>query len=56
LTSPDAFPLEPTRIHVPDVVLDDLCARLALTRAPLAEGNGDQFYGVPDSYLRELVA
>jgi pimeloyl-ACP methyl ester carboxylesterase len=50
------FPLEPTPIHVSDEVLDDLRARLALTRAPLDEGNGDWFYGVPDSYLRGLVA
>jgi len=51
-----AFPLEPAPIHVPDEVLDDLRARLALTRPPLDEGNEDWFYGVPDSYLRELVA
>ena len=50
------FPLEPTPIHVPEEVLDDLRARLALTRPPLDEGNGDWFYGVPDSYLGELVA
>ena len=56
MTSPHAFPLEPTPIHVPDEALDDLCARLALTRPPLDEGNGDWSYGVPDSYLRELVA
>ena len=48
--------LEPTPIHVSDEVLDDLRARLALTRPPLDEGNEDWFYGVPDSYLRELVA
>jgi hypothetical protein len=45
MTNPDAFPLEPTPIHVPDGVLDDLRARLALTRAPVDEGNGDWFYG-----------
>ncbi|WP_405720311.1 epoxide hydrolase N-terminal domain-containing protein [Streptomyces sp. NBC_00046] len=56
MTAPHAFPLEPTPIHVPDEVLDDLRARLALTRPPLDEGNGDWSYGVPDSYLRELVA
>ncbi len=49
------FPLEPTRIHVSDEVLDDLRARLALTRPPLDEGDEDWFYGVPDSHLRELV-
>jgi hypothetical protein len=55
LTTPHAFPLEPTPIHVSDEVLDDLRARLTLTRAPLDEGNEDWSYGVPDSYLRELV-
>lgn len=48
--------MEPTAIHVPDAVLDDLRARLALTRAPLKEGNGDWSYGFADCYLRELVA
>jgi epoxide hydrolase-like protein len=48
--------LEPTPIHVPDDVLDGLRARLALTRPPLDEGNGDWSYGVPASYLRGLVA
>ena len=56
MTTPHAFPLEPTPIHVSDEVLDDLRARLTLTRPPLDEGNGDWSYGVPDSYLRELVA
>jgi pimeloyl-ACP methyl ester carboxylesterase len=56
MTTPHAFPLEPTPIHVSDEVLDDLRARLASTRPPLDEGNGDWSYGVPDSYLRELVA
>src|ERR1700724_305597 len=55
MTTPDAFPLEAAPIHVSDEVLDDLRARLALTRPPLDEGNGDWSYGVPDSYLRELV-
>ena len=50
------FPLEPTPISVSDEVLDDLRARLALTRPPLDEGNKDWSYGVPDSYMRELVA
>ena len=56
MTTPHSFPLEPTPIHVSDGVLDDLRARLALTRAPLDEGNGDWSYGVPHSYLRKLVA
>jgi hypothetical protein len=40
----------------PNEVLDDLRARLALTRPPLDEGNEDWSYGVPDSYLRGLIA
>src|SRR6202161_820146 len=56
MTTPDAFPLKPTPIRVSDEVLDDLRARLTLTRPPLDEGNEDWFYGVPDSYLRGLVA
>ncbi|GAB3574293.1 hypothetical protein GCM10027445_34890 [Amycolatopsis endophytica] len=49
------FPLEPAPIHVPDEALDDLRTRLALTRAPLDEGNEDWSYGVPARYLGELV-
>ncbi len=56
MTAPHAFPLEPTPLHVADEVLDDLRARLALTRPPLDEGNEDWSYGVPAGYLRELVA
>ena len=56
MTTPHVLPLEPTPIHVSDEVLDDLRARLTLTRPPLDEGNGDWSYGVPDYYLRELVA
>jgi hypothetical protein len=56
MATPGAFPLEPTPIRVSDEVLDDLRARLTLTRPPLDEGNADWSYGVPDSYPRELVA
>ncbi|GIG64727.1 epoxide hydrolase N-terminal domain-containing protein [Phytomonospora endophytica] len=56
MTAPQAFPLEPTPIHVPDTVLDDLRTRLAATRPPLDEGNEDWSYGVPAAYLGELVA
>ena len=38
MTTSHAFPLEPTTIRVPDGVLDDLRARLALTRSPLDGG------------------
>ncbi|MFD0887489.1 epoxide hydrolase family protein [Streptosporangium algeriense] len=47
--------LEPTPIHVPDRILDDLRVRLSLTRPPF-EDDGDWSYGVPRHYLDELVA
>ena len=56
MNDPHAFPLAPTPIHVSDGILDDLRARLAMTRPPLDEGNADWSYGVPESYLGELVA
>jgi hypothetical protein len=34
MTIPHAFPLEPTPIHVSQEVLDDLRARLTLSRPP----------------------
>ncbi|TCM46077.1 epoxide hydrolase family protein [Kribbella sp. VKM Ac-2568] len=49
------FPLEPTPIHVPDATLDDLRARLELTRWPDDVGNDDWFYGVGRTYLQELA-
>jgi len=49
------FPLEPTPIHVPDAVLDDLRARLELTRWPDDVGNDDWSYGVGRAYLQELA-
>lgn len=52
----DHFPLEPEPIFVAEEVLDGLRARLALTRPPVDEGNEDWSYGVPVSYLGELVA
>jgi hypothetical protein len=56
MAAPQAFPLEPAPLHVPDEVLDDLRARLASTRQPVDEGNEDWSYGVPAGYLGELVA
>jgi pimeloyl-ACP methyl ester carboxylesterase len=56
MTASHTVALEPAPIHVSDEVLDDLRARLALTRPPQDEGNADWSYGVPDSYLRGLVA
>ncbi|MBB4920120.1 epoxide hydrolase family protein [Streptosporangium saharense] len=49
------IPLEPTPIHVPDQILDDLRVRLSLTRPPIEEDD-DWSYGVPRGYLGELVA
>ncbi|WP_409061375.1 epoxide hydrolase family protein [Streptomyces sp. SYP-A7185] len=49
------FPLTPEPIHVPDAVLDDLRARLRLTRWPDDTGNDDGHYGVRRTYLQELA-
>jgi len=53
--SDTSFPLQPTPIHVPDEVLDDLTARLKATNWPQDEGNDDGYYGVRRTYLQELV-
>ena len=50
------FPLEPAPIHVPDEVLDDLRARLALTRPPLDEGNEDKERGKGNAARRSAAA
>jgi microsomal epoxide hydrolase len=50
-----AFPLEPTPIHVPDDVLDDLRRRLSATKWPVDAGNDDGFYGVRRTQLQALV-
>ncbi|MET7279580.1 epoxide hydrolase family protein [Kribbella sp. NPDC005582] len=47
--------LEPTPIHVPDEVLDDLRYRLRNTKWPLDTGNDDGFYGVRRTDLQPLV-
>ncbi|MFI6040228.1 epoxide hydrolase family protein [Nocardia sp. NPDC051321] len=49
------FPLHTSPIHVADDVLDDLAARLRLTRWPDDVGNDDWHYGVSRRYLQELV-
>src|SRR4051794_4132727 len=46
----------PFRIDVPDADLEDLRARLALTRWPERETVGDWSQGVPLEYMRELCA
>ncbi|WP_328583379.1 epoxide hydrolase family protein [Streptomyces sp. NBC_00370] len=55
MTAQTAFPLEPTPIHVPDAVLDDLKARLRLTRWPDDVGNDDGYYGISRRYLQQLA-
>jgi pimeloyl-ACP methyl ester carboxylesterase len=47
--------IEPFRIHVDELVLDDLGERLAATRFPDQIEGTDWEYGIPISYLRELV-
>ncbi|WP_151737352.1 epoxide hydrolase family protein [Paenibacillus tengchongensis] len=49
------LPLEPSPIHVPQPILDDLQTRLLNTRWPLDAGNEDGYYGVRRSYVEELV-
>ena len=54
----NATPAEPRPFHieVPDAVLDDLDARLAMTAFAADMVNDDWRYGLPTSYLEELVA
>jgi Epoxide hydrolase N terminus len=47
--------LTPAPIHVEQRVLDDLKARLRLTRLPADAGNADSFYGVGRGILADLV-
>ncbi|MEV6704014.1 epoxide hydrolase N-terminal domain-containing protein, partial [Streptomyces sp. NPDC051453] len=47
--------MDPTPVHVPDAVLEDLRRRLDMTRWPDDAGNGDWFYGVDRGYLQELA-
>lgn len=56
MTTPHTFPVEPTSIHVSDGVLDGLRARLALTRPPVDEGNGDWFYAPASTPPRSASA
>jgi pimeloyl-ACP methyl ester carboxylesterase len=51
-----SFPLVPTPLQVSDEVLADLHRRLTTTKWPLDAGNDDGYYGVPRSYLQQLVA
>ncbi|MFC7304162.1 epoxide hydrolase family protein [Streptomyces monticola] len=47
---------QPSPIHVPDSVLDDLNTRLQQVRWPDDVGNDDWSYGVGRGYLQELLA
>ena len=47
--------INPFQIEIPDQSLEDLGARLALTRLPERETPGDWSQGVPLDYMREVV-
>jgi len=47
---------QPYEIAIPQAALDDLAVRLARTRFADDFANDDWSFGLPDSYLRELVA
>ena len=53
LPMPDS--IEPFTIHVDDATLQDLRERLARTRIPDELPDQGWDYGIPYSYLRELV-
>jgi hypothetical protein len=53
--APAATELRPYRVEVPQADLDDLAARLSHTRFPDELPGAGWSYGVPLSYLRELV-
>ncbi|MBT3703465.1 MAG: alpha/beta fold hydrolase [Alphaproteobacteria bacterium] len=48
--------MKPFRIEVPDAVLDDLQARLALTRFPDEATDADWSWGANLGYMKDLVA
>jgi pimeloyl-ACP methyl ester carboxylesterase len=50
------MPPSPFTIHVPDIVLDDLRARLARTRLPARTPGARWAAGTDPDYLRELLA
>ena len=52
MTAIDATPF---RIHVPDAVLTDLKARLALTRWPDAPEGGAWRYGTSLAYMKNMI-
>ncbi len=48
--------MDPFSLHVPDKALDDLQARLALTRFPDEAPGAPWAYGTSVEYMRELIA
>ncbi len=55
MSAHESTSIRPFRIEVPQADLDDLDARLARTRLPAAAPGDDWTYGVPNSYLGEVV-
>ncbi len=55
MTTHQEFTVQPFRVEIPQADLDDLQARLALTRYPTPAPGDDWVYGTPVSYLREMV-
>ena len=47
--------INPFQIEIPDQSLEDLGARLALTRLPERETPSDWSQGVPLDYMREVL-
>ena len=55
MTTQEQFTVHPFRVDIPQSDLDDLRARLALTRYPTPAPGDDWVYGTPVAYLREMV-
>ena len=49
------MPIEPFRIDVPEVDLDDLRRRLERTRMPPAFDDADWHQGIPAAVLRDFL-
>jgi hypothetical protein len=55
MTTQQQFTVHPFRVQIPEVDLDDLKTRLALTRYPTPAPGDDWVYGTPVGYLRNMV-
>src|SRR6476469_7009937 len=55
MTTHQELTVQPFRVEIPQADLDDLHARLALTRYPTPAPGDDWVYGTPVSYLKEMV-